>query len=878
MPKKIFARWFRFQPHIWRLCLTLTVITVLLRGALPVAAQGPAPDARVEAIFNALTPDERVGQLFVVSFRGRSVGTDDRIAQLIRQYRIGGVVISAAHQNFSNDSGTPAQVIALTNALQRLAQEPPPTATLTIPAFTEIQPAVPPITPTITPSVLTPTPDNTFVPLPLFIAVEQEGNGFPYTQIRGGLVELPSQMALGATWNEEYARQVGQTVGMELSLMGVNMLLGPPLDVLDNPRPERGVSLGTRTFGGHPFWVGKLGKAYIEGVHQGSGRRVLTIAKHFPGFGSSDRRINQGVPTILKSLDDMRQTELFPFFQVTRLPADGSPADGVTDGLMTAHVRYQGLPGTVPISLDARNLPTLLALKELTPWRTAGGLVVSAPLGVPAALEGIAAAPDSFPDRRLAQDAFLAGSDLLLLVDFAFPGQPDTEFDNIVDAIRFFREKYASDPNFQAAVDRAVRRIIKAKLKIYGDDLLKSHFQNADQNLKQLTTVTLDVDEIAQQAATLVTPLGREGTPPLSAPPQPGDSILIFTDDRLGRECPTCPNFPLIETDALEQVILQLFGPDATGQISPAQIRSLTFSELQQFAAAASPPPGAEATVSPVETPTPTPTPAPAQNRVARLIADADWIIFNMLSVDPETFPPSTAVRDLLRNRYDAVRGKTLVLFAFDAPYFLDETEISQLTAYYAFYSKQPAYIRTAARLLFQQFQPQGASPVTIPAIGPLDLSPNPNQTITLTPIARVGADGTAVSLEQTEEPVSTLDLQVGEAIVFRTNVIVDRYGHPVPDGTLVDFFRFYPLEGLSLEPLTAQTVGGVAEITIVKERDTPLQVRASSGLAVQGVPFNIGPGIVDIPTPTPTPTPLPTPTPTETPVPTDTPTPVPSA
>jgi hypothetical protein len=58
-----------------------------------------------------------------------------------------------------------------------------------------------------------------------------------------------------------------------------------------------------------------------------------------------------------------------------------------------------------------------------------------------------------------------------------------------------------------------------------------------------------------------------------------------------------------------------------------------------------------------------------------------------------------------------------------------------------------------------------------------------------------------------------------------------------------------------------------------VKERESPLQVTVSSNLAVQSVPFNIGPGIIDTPTPTPTFTPEPTETPT--PTPTLTPTPV---
>jgi hypothetical protein len=61
--------------------------------------------------------------------------------------------------------------------------------------------------------------------------------------------------------------------------------------------------------------------------------------------------------------------------------------------------------------------------------------------------------------------------------------------------------------------------------------------------------------------------------------------------------------------------------------------------------------------------------------------------------------------------------------------------------------------------------------------------------------------------------------------------------------------------------------------MVIVKERDTPLEVNASSDLATESIKFNIGPGIVDTPTPTVTSTSTPTDTPTASPTPTDTPT-----
>lgn len=897
----------------------LILLVLLLPGSnqpsAVLAQEGPGEiEAAVEHIFSALTPKERVGQLFMVSFHGADLSSESHIAELIQTYRVGGVIISAANKNFVNTSNTPVQVLELTNGLQRLAQEQFPS--MPVEPDVDAQ-ATAAITQTeVFTSALSATPYNT---LPLFIAVSHEGDGYPYTEIRGGLTDIPSQMALGATWDTENAYRIGQIVGHELSTLGINMLLGPSLDVLDNPRPDRDGSLGTRTFGGSAYWVGEMGLAYIRGVHLGSNYQVLTVAKHFPGFGSSDRKINQGVPTILKSLDDLRRKELAPFFKVTQLNSRDDDSTGVTDGLMTVHIRYQGLQGGAPISLDARNLPAILALKEIAPWRESGGFVVSAPLGVPAALEGTSAARDSFPARRLAWDALWAGNDIMLVADFAFDTNPDREAANIKNAIGFFQEKYSTDANFKAAVDKAVKRIIRAKVKVYGPDLLNSQIEPLPDALDRFKEVarSIDLDKIAQAGVTPITPATQEGLSPLTVPPQPNDKIVIFTDDRAVRDCPDCPTFDLIRATALQEIILRLFGPDATGQVTPENITSLTFSDLKEALSdkssavsgeaeslgdevaagngstpaeteetlegrepavaensadgAAEQEPDVSAEQAPVEPEQPR---ARSRSEITEAILnEADWVIFAMLNVDTTEHPESDAVKVLLRNRYEALRNKNLIVFAFSAPYFLDETEISQLTAYYCFYGSGLNYLEAAARLLFQQFKPTGALPVGIPAVSPLDLSPDPNQTIQLEPIHIIDISGNPISVVDQARNANALDLKVGEGVLFRTSVIMDKNGNPAPDGTLVNFFRAYPKEGLSLEPLTVSTERGVAEITIVKERESPLQVTVSSNLAVQSVPFNIGPGIIDTPTPTPTFTPTPTETPT--PTPTLTPTPV---
>ena len=121
---------------------------------------------------------------------------------------------------------------------------------------------------------------NTYVPL--FIGISQEGDGAPNDQILSGLTALPNAMAIGATWNTELAQQMGAVLGSELSALGFNLFLGPSLDVVESPKPSAQIDLGTRVFGGDPFWVGEMGRAYIAGLHTGSNARMMVVCQAFP--------------------------------------------------------------------------------------------------------------------------------------------------------------------------------------------------------------------------------------------------------------------------------------------------------------------------------------------------------------------------------------------------------------------------------------------------------------------------------------------------------------------------------------------------------------------------------------------------------------------
>ena len=174
----------RFFKAFWRTLIILGVLSSSL-GSLPVAAENLI-DA--EALLQSMTPEEKVGQLFLVTFEGATVEEGSDIYDLISKYHIGGVVLLAENDNFTSED-TLAQAQNLIASLQQLEWDTTESASVGEGISATDQPAY----------------------VPLFIGIPQTGNGLPTDQILSGLTQIPSQMAIGATWDLSLASQVGET-------------------------------------------------------------------------------------------------------------------------------------------------------------------------------------------------------------------------------------------------------------------------------------------------------------------------------------------------------------------------------------------------------------------------------------------------------------------------------------------------------------------------------------------------------------------------------------------------------------------------------------------------------------------------------------------
>ncbi|MBN2499874.1 MAG: hypothetical protein JXB38_03845 [Anaerolineales bacterium] len=796
--------------HLLRHWLLLLVFCLQFglpaRSMAAPAVQGTTPEERAQAMLDSLTPEERVGQLFLVTFEGTDVSEETELYDLIINGHIGGVVLQAENNNFVAAPDTVSAALALNQELQNIEwrssweeQTIPNTTQQFNPAF-----------------------------IPLLIGISQEGGGYPYDQILNGLTKLPNAMTLGATWDPNLSQRAGEILGRELSLLGFNMLFGPSMDVLENPQPENLGDVGVSSFGGDPYWVGRMGSAFVSGLHTGSNDELLVIAKHFPGQGGSNRPFDQEIPTVNKSLEQLSRIELPPFYAVT---GNATTPEATVDGLLLSHIRYQGFQGNIrattrPVSFDPQAFGELMALDPLANWRTAGGLIVSDQLGSRAVRRFYDASEEIFNAPAVARDAFLAGNDLLYLSNFIASDDEDS-YTTILRTLEFFAQKYREDVAFAQRVDESVLRILTHKYTIYPNFLI-SQVEPNENDLEAIQPDTQFAFEVGRKAVTLISPSAQELDAVMPSPPGLLDQVVIITDTNIQEQCQTCPESEDIAVDALSQAILRLYGPEGGGQVLRGNLFPFTFDDLVEMMDDTS----------------------GNFNALLSNMRRAEWVIFLTQNLRDDS-PSSFGLRRLLSERPDLLRGKQVVVFAMNAPYYLDATEHSKITAFYALYSKEPQFIELAARLLFKEITAPGASPVSISAVGydlidvtspdpnrpfSLELSLEPGNGATVQPTAQAdvgsGPTPTIDPLGPTATPEPPLELRVGDQVYFQTGVILDYNGHSVPDNTPVQFILTTNQEGATIQrEVTANTVNGVARTNFVLEIPGTLNVRAVSGV-----------------------------------------------
>ncbi|HET9555063.1 MAG TPA: glycoside hydrolase family 3 N-terminal domain-containing protein [Anaeromyxobacteraceae bacterium] len=258
--------------------------------------------------------------------------------------------------------------------------------------------------------------------LPLLVTVDLEGGDLNRFRALPTLAALPSARAMGEEGRWE-AEAWGRRAGLDLRALGVNVSLGPVLDLADRGyMAESGRSLGADA-----VQVARLGRSFARGLASAG---VLPIGKHYPGYGPVDGSSDRALLVVDRSAQE-----------IARHQAAFVAAGDALAGVMMANVGFRAYGG----------VPAILSEELVARAHLAGFLTFTDDLAVPSLLE--ATGGDA---AELWRRAFLAGNDLLLTTaPLSWPGQPDPR--------QVLCELVRSRPELGPRLDESVRRVITAK-------------------------------------------------------------------------------------------------------------------------------------------------------------------------------------------------------------------------------------------------------------------------------------------------------------------------------------------------------------------------------------------------------------------------------
>ncbi len=243
------------QSKAWGV-ITLALLFILSVCGNPAVAQ----TSRVDDLLNAMTLEQKVAQMFMVTLHGAALTQDG--AAFLQEIQPGAVVL------FTSNIGSPASMTRLTNGYQQ----------------TIINAGG----------------------VPLIIAIDQEGGVVSRLPQEQGFTFFPTPLLFTAA-GDELTRQGGAAIATELAAVGINMNLAPVADLetyRENPIISR------RAFGNDPVITGEAVAAFIEGT-QGTG--VMATAKHFPGHGETREDSHGELPILPLTRERLDTVELVPF-------------------------------------------------------------------------------------------------------------------------------------------------------------------------------------------------------------------------------------------------------------------------------------------------------------------------------------------------------------------------------------------------------------------------------------------------------------------------------------------------------------------------------------------------------------------------------------
>ncbi|WP_276373193.1 serine hydrolase [Chryseolinea sp. H1M3-3] len=215
----------------------------------------PDKNAWVDSVFNSLSIDEKIGQLFMVPVPSRvSKAAIEKIESQIKSKEVGGVVF---------DSLGPVQQANITNRLQHVSQ------------------------------------------IPLLIAqAAPVGIG----QRRDSTIHFPDAYIIGASRNDSAAYFTGREIARKMRLLGAHMNISPFATVAESFRD----SLSHYSFGQDNKRVASRSVAFMKGLQD---HGMLAVVKNFTVNGATVLDVKEDFPVMQLSVDTSKTLSFYNLFE-----------------------------------------------------------------------------------------------------------------------------------------------------------------------------------------------------------------------------------------------------------------------------------------------------------------------------------------------------------------------------------------------------------------------------------------------------------------------------------------------------------------------------------------------------------------------------------
>jgi beta-N-acetylhexosaminidase len=243
-----------FIPFIFLVHFVRTAEAQVLPPFYSVEASGYA-----DSIIKRLTPEERIGQLFMVAaWSNKDSIHIKEIQQEVRDYGIGGLIFF---------QGGPVRQAMLTNDYQKLAK------------------------------------------VPLLIGIDGE---WGLAMRLDSTIRFPRQMTLSAAHNDSLVYEMGKEIARECKRLGIHTNFSPVADVNNNILNP---IIGSRSFGDDRETVTRHALTYMRALQD---NHILACGKHFPGHGNTDADSHLALPLVRSDSAELDSVELFPFRELIR--------------------------------------------------------------------------------------------------------------------------------------------------------------------------------------------------------------------------------------------------------------------------------------------------------------------------------------------------------------------------------------------------------------------------------------------------------------------------------------------------------------------------------------------------------------------------------